>query len=120
MQNVSAAQFWYGTGEKRRIRLLLKSKHSIANIFLNKRQRIFVEVFTLALTNKLYVKRLMSSLHLLLSHILQHCIFQTIHLIHPMAKEGRGGGEGRVDATPHQFFFFNFSMNGKSFFATNF
>ena len=35
MQNVSASPFLYGTGEEHTIRLLLKSKDNLANIFLN-------------------------------------------------------------------------------------
>ena len=35
MQNVSAGRFLYGTGKEHTIRLLLKFKDSIANIFLN-------------------------------------------------------------------------------------
>ena len=55
MQNISAGRFFYGTGEEHTIHFLLKSKHNIANIFL---QRIFGEAFTLTLKNKLYAKRL--------------------------------------------------------------
>ena len=55
MQNVLAGRFFYGTGEEHTIHFLLKSKHNIANIFL---QRIFGEAFTLTLKNKLYAKRL--------------------------------------------------------------
>ena len=35
MQNVLASRFLSGTGEEHTIRLLLKSKDNIANIFLN-------------------------------------------------------------------------------------
>ena len=35
IHNISASRFLYGTGEEHMIRLLLKSKDNIANIFLN-------------------------------------------------------------------------------------
>ena len=79
MQNVSASQSLYGTGEGHTIRLLLKSKDNIANIFLNWQQRIFGEAFTLAFKNKLHAKRLTVIPSLAVESHLQHGIFQTIY-----------------------------------------
>ena len=58
------------------IRLLLKFKDSIANIFL---QRIFGEAFTLAFEIKLYAKRRTVIPSLAVESPLQHSIFQTIY-----------------------------------------
>ena len=69
MQNVSAGRFLYGTGEEHTIRLLLKSKDSIANIFLNNRQSVLGEAFALALKKCFIQRDLLSSLHLLFRHI---------------------------------------------------
>ena len=79
MQNVSAGRLLYGTGEEHTIACLLKSKDSIANIFLNWRQRILGEAFSLVLKNKLYAKRLTVIPSLTVEPHLQHgIIFQTI------------------------------------------
>ena len=79
MQNVSTGRFLYGTGEEHTIRLLLKSKDNIANIFLYKRQRILGEAFTLAFKNKLHGKRLTVIPSPAVESHLQHGIFQMVY-----------------------------------------
>ena len=79
MEDVSACRFLYGTGEEHTILLLLKSKDNIADIFLNQRQRIFGEAFSLAFKNKLYEKRFTVIPSLDVESRLQHGIFQTIY-----------------------------------------
>ena len=69
MQNLSAGQFLYGSGEEHTIRLLLKSKGNIADIFLNKRKEFWRKLLPWLLKASCMQIDLLSSLHLLLSHI---------------------------------------------------